>query len=109
MRGGWVLAAAALVSACSSDNTTGPTGAPPPVPTDLTSTSLNGVIDIVTGVLGCGITRRDDDTAPGDPQRTEADATVAAERLGWKPRTSLEGGIRAQIEHQSRGREKTRS
>ncbi len=44
MRGWCVMAAAVFMSACSSDNTTGPTGAPPPVPTDLTSTSLSGAI-----------------------------------------------------------------
>jgi UDP-glucuronate 4-epimerase len=68
------------------------------------STSLNGVIEIVAHVLGRGITRRDDGNVPGDPQRTEADVTLAAELLGWKPQTSLDSGIRAQVADQSRAR-----
>ena len=73
------------------------------------STSLNRVIEIVAHVLGRGITRRDDDNVPGDPQQTEADVTLAAELLGWKSQTSLDAGIRAQIEDQSRGRNSTSS
>ncbi|HXY95304.1 MAG TPA: NAD-dependent epimerase/dehydratase family protein [Acidimicrobiia bacterium] len=72
-----------------------------------TSTSLNRVIEIVADVLGRGITCCGDDSVPGDPQRTEADVTLAAELLGWKPRTSLDSGIRAQVEDQSRARNRT--
>jgi UDP-glucose 4-epimerase len=73
-----------------------------------TTTTLNGVIEIVGGILGRDVTRRDDGGVPGDPERTEADVTKAADLLGWKPRTSLDVGVRAQIEHQSRARSEER-
>jgi hypothetical protein len=43
MRGWWMLGALAVMSACSSDNRTGP-GVPPDVPATLSSTSLDGAI-----------------------------------------------------------------
>lgn len=43
MRGWWMLGALAVVTACSSDNRTGP-GVPPDVPATLSSTSLDGAI-----------------------------------------------------------------
>jgi hypothetical protein len=43
MRGWWMLGALAVVTACSSDDRTGP-GVPPDVPATLSSTSLDGAI-----------------------------------------------------------------
>ncbi len=36
--------------------------------------------------------------APGDARRTAADTTRIREQLGWRPRTSVEEGLRAQLE-----------
>ena len=58
-------------------------------------TALNRVIEMVADLIGRGITRRETTpSVPGDPHRTEADVTLAAALLGWKPRTSLDSGIR---------------
>lgn len=38
------------------------------------------------------------EAGPGDPRRTEADVTRAARDLGYRPSTSLEAGLAAQLE-----------
>jgi nucleoside-diphosphate-sugar epimerase len=67
-----------------------------------TTTTLNRVIEIVGEILDRRVSRRDDGGVPGDPERTEADVTKAADLLGWKPLTSLDVGVLAQVDHQSR-------
>ena len=47
-----------------------------------TSTSLNQVIDMVADVIGHRVSRRKNDDVPGDPPRTKADVSRAAELLG---------------------------
>jgi nucleoside-diphosphate-sugar epimerase len=64
------------------------------------STSVNRVVAIVERLVGREVARRDDLEAAGDPTRTEASSTLARELLGWKPETSLEAGIAAQVEWQ---------
>jgi UDP-glucuronate 4-epimerase len=62
------------------------------------STSVNRVMAIVEDLVGREVRRRDDQEAAGDPLRTQASSKLAYELLGWKPETSLEAGIAAQVE-----------
>jgi UDP-glucuronate 4-epimerase len=48
-------------------------------------------------IAGCRIDLRHIATASGDARRTIADAGKAYAELGWRPTTSLEGGLLAQI------------
>ena len=63
--------------------------------------SVNHVLELLqalTGKRAC-IERRP--PRPGDQRHTFADTRRARERLGWVPTTTIEAGLRAQIEWQS--------
>jgi nucleoside-diphosphate-sugar epimerase len=59
-------------------------------------TSMNRAIEIVAALAGALDLRRED-TARGDVRHTAADTTVAAIRLGYRPRTPLVEGLAAMV------------
>ncbi len=60
--------------------------------------SLLEAIDIVEEVSGRSIQLERHSEQAGDVSRTDADITRAQRLLGWSPRTSLEDGLRRQVE-----------
>jgi UDP-glucuronate 4-epimerase len=61
-------------------------------------TSLVNVIAMAERIAGRSLDIRRSEAAAGDVRRTAADTTRARRELGWIPRTSLEDGLRAQLE-----------
>jgi nucleoside-diphosphate-sugar epimerase len=62
-----------------------------------TETTLNGVIALCERLAGRTLERRWQPAAPGDVRATSADISRACTELGWTPRTTLEGGLGAQL------------
>jgi predicted glycosyltransferase/nucleoside-diphosphate-sugar epimerase len=60
--------------------------------------ALLDVIAMLEGLLGSPLALDHVEAGPGDPRRTEADVTRAARDLGYRPATTLEAGLAAQIE-----------
>jgi UDP-glucuronate 4-epimerase len=61
-------------------------------------TSLNEVIEICERLSGRTLDRREEPVAKGDVRRTSADTTRTRDELGWEPVTSIEEGLRRQLE-----------
>jgi nucleoside-diphosphate-sugar epimerase len=61
-------------------------------------TTLNEVIALCEELSGRTLDRRVAESAAGDVRRTSADTTRARLELGWRPRTSLADGLRAQLQ-----------
>jgi nucleoside-diphosphate-sugar epimerase len=61
-------------------------------------TSLVDVIATVERIAGRSLDIRRSEAAAGDVRRTAADTTRARDELGWTALTSLEDGLRAQLE-----------
>lgn len=62
------------------------------------STVLRDLIELVGETLGSPVEIDKLDAQPGDVRRTGGSNELAAELLGWSPQTSLEEGIRAQVD-----------
>jgi UDP-glucose 4-epimerase len=58
--------------------------------------TVNGVLATLEDISSIKVQRRNQDAAPGDPRHTGASITVARQRLGWEPRTSLREGLTEQ-------------
>jgi UDP-glucuronate 4-epimerase len=63
-----------------------------------TEASLNEVIALAESMSGRKLQTRFVDAAAGDVRRTAADTTRIQRELGWRPQTSLEHGLAAQLE-----------
>jgi UDP-glucuronate 4-epimerase len=61
-------------------------------------TSLNEVIRTVERLAGSQLEVRREPAASGDVRRTAADISRAKTELSWQPNTSLEQGLRAQLD-----------
>jgi len=61
-------------------------------------TSLVNVIAIAERIAGRSLDIRRTEAAAGDVRRTAADTTRARDELGWTPLTSIEDGLRAQLD-----------
>lgn len=59
--------------------------------------ALLDVITLLKELLDRPIAVEHEDAGPGDPRRTEADVTRAAQDLGYRPETTLAEGLAAQI------------
>jgi len=60
--------------------------------------SVNETIALFERISGRTLDVRRGEAVPGDQRRTSADTTRIRAELGWKPRVSLEDGLRAQWE-----------
>jgi nucleoside-diphosphate-sugar epimerase len=60
-------------------------------------TTLNDAIAVCERLAGRPLNRRSAQAAAGDVRATSADITSARTELGWRPRTALEDGLRAQL------------
>ncbi|HEY4346334.1 MAG TPA: GDP-mannose 4,6-dehydratase [Gaiellaceae bacterium] len=60
--------------------------------------SLNETIALLEEISGRTLEVERDEAVPGDQKRTAADTSRIRSELGWKPRVSLEDGLRAQWE-----------
>lgn len=60
--------------------------------------SLNDVMALCEALSGRRLRRRFSECAAGDVRRTAADTSRARGDLGWAPQTTLEDGLRAQLE-----------
>ena len=60
--------------------------------------SLNAMIGTVESVMGKAVPLVDGEVQRGDVTKTDADASLASEVLGWSPETSFEDGVRAQVD-----------
>jgi UDP-glucuronate 4-epimerase len=60
-------------------------------------TTVLEVLDILAAPLGRPVARRHLDAVPGDARRTGADTTRARRELGFAPSTTLEQGLRKQL------------
>jgi UDP-glucuronate 4-epimerase len=63
-----------------------------------TETTVNRVIRICEQISGRKLARKSERPAVGDVRRTSADTSLARAELAWRPKTSLEEGLRAQLE-----------
>jgi UDP-glucuronate 4-epimerase len=61
-------------------------------------TSLLEAIGVFETLSGRSLERRHEDVAAGDVRRTAADTERIRSDIGWVPRTSIEDGLRAQLE-----------
>ena len=60
--------------------------------------SMRAAIALLERLSGRTLELRDRPAVPGDVRRTNADTTLIERELGWRPRVSLEEGLRAQWE-----------
>ena len=60
-------------------------------------TTLARVVEICEGLAGRRLDVRREPSATGDVRRTSADTSRLRSELGWRPRTSLEEGLAAQL------------
>jgi nucleoside-diphosphate-sugar epimerase len=60
--------------------------------------SVNQILAALEGILGRSIRREHRPPPPGDVRHTWADTTRARKALGFHPRTSLQDGLRRQVE-----------
>ena len=60
--------------------------------------ALNEVLDTLSDVLGSHVEREIDPEQPGDVRDTSADTSSAFRAFGYEPRTSLEQGLRAEVD-----------
>jgi UDP-glucuronate 4-epimerase len=56
------------------------------------------VVETLEGLVGRPLEREHLDPVPGDPRKTGGDTSAAREDLGYAPATSLEEGLRRQLE-----------
>lgn len=63
-----------------------------------TNASVNEVLDLVQAISGRTVTIDRRPASDGDVRRTGGDASLAAERLRWKPAVTLEEGLRSHWE-----------
>jgi len=61
--------------------------------------SMNEVVDCLGAILGRKLAVRFHPLPHDDPMRRRPDCTRARERLGWRPRTTLEDGLRKTVDH----------
>lgn len=59
---------------------------------------LLDLIRSVEGIVGSPITLQQLNKRPGDPELTCASKDLVMNELGWKPKTSIETGLRSQLE-----------
>ncbi len=64
--------------------------------------SVNQIIALLERILGCKAVVKHVDAQHGDARHTWADVSSAHRELGFVPRTTLEEGLRAQVEWQMR-------
>jgi UDP-glucose 4-epimerase len=62
-------------------------------------TSLLELVATINRLLGTDITPVHDEPRPGDVRHSQADISRATEELGYRPRTSIETGVRRCIDH----------
>ncbi len=60
--------------------------------------SIEAVLALVTAVSGAALTVDHQASAAGDVNHTWADTSRARRELGWRPRVSLEDGLRAHLD-----------
>lgn len=60
--------------------------------------TVNHVLDLIGEISGHPVEVERLGKQRGDVRHTHADAALAAEELGWQPKTSLEDGLRAEYE-----------
>jgi UDP-glucuronate 4-epimerase len=61
------------------------------------SASLNDAIDLVGDIIGSDVVTTRGAAQAGDAKRTDADCSLAAEALGWRPSIDLRIGLERQI------------
>jgi len=62
------------------------------------SITVNGALDAIESIVRSPLRRRYDDRVPGDVRRTGGSTDKIHAALGWQPSTSLEHGLRRQVE-----------
>jgi len=62
-------------------------------------TDVNRLYELIRRATGKDVEARRGPARPGDARRSCLDAHLASEVLGWRPRVSLEEGIRLTVEH----------
>jgi nucleoside-diphosphate-sugar epimerase len=62
-------------------------------------TSLLDLVATINRLLGTDIVPVHDAPRPGDVRHSQADVSRATAELGYRPRTSIEAGVRRCIEH----------
>jgi UDP-glucose 4-epimerase len=60
--------------------------------------TLNGAIEIIKGIVGSDFEVQYQDVAKGDVRHTSADMTKAKEVLGYRPKVSIEEGLRREYD-----------
>jgi nucleoside-diphosphate-sugar epimerase len=60
--------------------------------------TVNGLVNIINGILGKEIQPKYEDARPGDIRHSLADCTKAQEMLGFRPRISITDGLQSTIE-----------
>ena len=60
--------------------------------------TVNGLINMINGILGKEIQPKYEDARPGDIRHSLADCTKAQEMLGYRPRISIMDGLQSTIE-----------
>ena len=62
------------------------------------SITMNGLIERIGEIVGCPVPIDERPGQAGDVRRTDADWSKAQKQLGWEPVTTLDEGLRAQVE-----------
>ncbi len=65
-------------------------------------TTLNDALEVIEHTMGLELSKSKVENAPGDQALTKGDIERASSILGWRPVTTLEEGLRMQIEHLTR-------
>ena len=67
-----------------------------------TETSVNGLLELLSGITGSTIEHHREAARAGDVQRNVLDISRAAEELNWTPQTQLAQGMKMTFDHFSR-------
>ena len=70
------------------------------------TTSVNGLIDILSGITGQPVLHQHRPAIPGEVLKNVLDAGRAKSHLAWEPRVSIKDGIRRTFEYFSQGHDK---
>ena len=62
-------------------------------------TDVNALFGMLCASLGVSVEASHGPAKPGEQQRSCLDASLAAERLGWRPQVSLEDGLRETVDY----------
>jgi len=88
-----VVAANVLALGCPPDSYNVGTGK---------TTSVNGLIDILSAVTGREVDHGHRDAIPGEVLKSVLDHAKVREKIGWQPRTDIKEGIKQTYDHYAR-------